>query len=150
MKQAGAEIVSRVDIPGYEELGDDRPSCRAFKFNLNEYLENLGPDTPFKNLTEIIEAGKFHSSIRPTLERNEEEEIPPRLIGDLNTPHGNNSNRLAPPTGFPAITVPMGFVDGLPSGLQILGDAFSEPTLIGIAYSYEQTTHHRHPPEALP
>ena len=36
--------------------------------------------------------------------------FPPRMIGDLNTPHGNNSPRLSPPTGFPAITVPMGFV----------------------------------------
>ena len=34
--------------------------------------------------------------------------FPPRPIGDLNTPHGNNSPRLSPPTGFPAITVPMG------------------------------------------
>src|SRR5436190_316875 len=47
---------------------------------------------------------------------------PPRLIGDLNTPHGNNSARLSPPTGFPAITVPMGFAyDTFPAGLQILG-----------------------------
>jgi amidase len=44
--------------------------------------------------------------------------FPPRLIGDLNTPHGNNSPRVAPPTGFPAITVPMGFARGtLPAGL---------------------------------
>ena len=43
----------------------------------------------------------------------------------------------------------MGFVSGLPSGLQVLGEAFSEPTLIRIAYAYEQTTHHRRPPADL-
>jgi Asp-tRNA(Asn)/Glu-tRNA(Gln) amidotransferase A subunit family amidase len=76
---------------------------------------------------------------------------PPRLIGDLNSPHGNNSNRLAPPTGFPAMTVPMGFVHGtLPAGLQILGRPWSEPTLIKIGYAYEQVTLHRRPPVSTP
>lgn len=76
---------------------------------------------------------------------------PPRLIGDLNTPHGNNSPRLAPPTGFPAITVPMGFVHGtLPAGLQMLGRPWSEPTLIKIGYAYEQATRHRRPPATVP
>jgi amidase len=76
---------------------------------------------------------------------------PPRLIGDLNTPHGNNSGRLAPPTGFPAITVPMGFVHGtLPAGLQMLGRPWSEPTLIKIGYAYEQATRHRRPPASVP
>jgi amidase len=76
---------------------------------------------------------------------------PPRLIGDLNSPHGNNSNRIAPPTGFPAMTVPMGFAHGnLPAGLQILGRPWSEPTLIKIGYGYEQATRHRRPPVSTP
>jgi Asp-tRNA(Asn)/Glu-tRNA(Gln) amidotransferase A subunit family amidase len=77
--------------------------------------------------------------------------FPPRMIGDLNTPHGNNSPRLSPPTGFPAITVPMGFVHGsLPVGLQVFGRAWSEPTLIKIVYAYEQATRHRRPPASTP
>lgn len=72
---------------------------------------------------------------------------PPRLIGDLNTPDGNNSWQLSPPTGFPAINVPMGFVRNvLPVGLQLLGDAWSDGTLIAYAYAYEQGTRHRRRP----
>ena len=37
---------------------------------------------------------------------------PPRLIGDLNTPHGDNSQFFSPTTGFPAIQVPMGYTRG--------------------------------------
>ncbi|TVQ39163.1 MAG: amidase [Geminicoccaceae bacterium] len=72
---------------------------------------------------------------------------PPRRIGDLASPHGNNSPLLAPHTGQPAITVPMGFtVAGLPGGLQLLGRLFAEPTLLRLGYAYEQATAHRRPP----
>ena len=76
---------------------------------------------------------------------------PPRLIGDLNTPDGNNSYQLSPPTGFPAITVPMGYVGKeLPVGLQFLGGAWSEARLIELSYAYEQATRHRRPPRTTP
>jgi Asp-tRNA(Asn)/Glu-tRNA(Gln) amidotransferase A subunit family amidase len=76
---------------------------------------------------------------------------PPRLIGDLNTPHGNNSPFFSPTTGFPAIQVPMGYSRSvLPAGMSIFGRAWSEPTLIRIAYAYEQATHHRRPPSTVP
>jgi amidase len=72
---------------------------------------------------------------------------PPRLIGDLNTPGGDNSQLFAPSTGFPAITVPMGFTRGtLPAGLQLFGRPWNEATLLRLAYAYEQATHHRRPP----
>jgi Asp-tRNA(Asn)/Glu-tRNA(Gln) amidotransferase A subunit family amidase len=73
---------------------------------------------------------------------------PPRLIGDLNTPAGDNNQFFSPSTGFPAITVPMGWTRGgtLPAGLQLLGRPWAESTLLGLAYAYEQATHHRRPP----
>ena len=77
---------------------------------------------------------------------------PPRLIGDLNTPGGDNNQLFSPSTGFPAITVPMGYTRGgsLPAGLQFFGREWSESTLLRLAYAYEQATHHRHPPVATP
>ncbi|MFC3416594.1 amidase family protein [Algoriphagus hitonicola] len=60
---------------------------------------------------------------------------------------GDNSQIIAPHTGQPAFTVPMGFVSGnLPAGLQFLGRMFDEGTLIRLTYSYEQGTNHRKAP----
>lgn len=60
------------------------------------------------------------------------------------------SSSLAAIAGYPAVTVPAGFVDELPVGVSFFGRAWSEPTLIEIAYSYEQATKHRKPPKFLP
>jgi len=60
---------------------------------------------------------------------------------------GDNSQLIAPHTGQPAFTVPMGFTaEGLPAGLQFLARAFDEPVLIRLVYAYEQATLHRRPP----
>lgn len=76
---------------------------------------------------------------------------PPRKIGDTKSPHGNNSPIIAPHSGQPAITVPMGFTEkGLPGGLQLLGRPFSDALLIQYAYAYEQATKHRKPPALFP
>jgi amidase len=59
------------------------------------------------------------------------------------------SSSLAAISGYPAITVPMGFIEGLPVGVTFFGMAWGEPTLIEIAYSYEQGTRHRKTPEYI-
>jgi len=60
---------------------------------------------------------------------------------------GDNSQVIAPHTGQPAFTVPMGFsAENLPAGLQFLGRMYDEPTLIKLTYAYEQGTKHRKPP----
>ncbi len=77
---------------------------------------------------------------------------PPRLIGDLNTPGGDNSQVFSPVTGFPAINVPMGYSRGgtLPVGMTFFGRAWSEAQLIRLSYAYEQATKHRRPPASTP
>ncbi len=75
----------------------------------------------------------------------------PRKVGDDKSPAGDNSQVLSPQSGFPAITVPMGYTyDVLPAGLTFLGDSFSEGTLIKFAYAYEQATKNRHSPSKFP
>lgn len=64
-----------------------------------------------------------------------------RFPGDENAP-----STVTSVAGYPQITVPMGEVAGLPVGLSFFGRAWSEPTLIKLAYAYEQATRHRRPP----
>ena len=56
------------------------------------------------------------------------------------------SSTPAAVAGYPSITVPAGFVRGLPVGISFIGPAWSEAKLIGLAYAYEQATKHRKPP----
>lgn len=63
---------------------------------------------------------------------------------------GGSSAGPAAIAGYPDISVPMGFVSGLPVGVSFFGRAWSEPTLIRIAYAYEQATQHRRAPTFAP
>ncbi len=60
------------------------------------------------------------------------------------------SSSLAAVAGYPNITVPAGFINELPIGVSFFGRAYSEPVLIKIAYSFEQTTKARRKPKFLP
>ncbi len=57
------------------------------------------------------------------------------------------SSSPAAVAGYPDITVPAGFAHGLPVGVSFFAGKWSEPTLIGIAYAFEQATHARRDPE---
>lgn len=59
---------------------------------------------------------------------------------------GGGSSGLAAIAGYPHITVPMGFVHGLPVGLSFFGRAWSEAVLLRLAYAYEQATRLRRMP----
>ena len=76
---------------------------------------------------------------------------PPWFIDLVNGDCGaGGSSSLAAVAGYPSITVPAGYVTGLPVGLSFVGGAFSEPTLIRLAYAYEQATRMRRPPSFAP
>lgn len=52
--------------------------------------------------------------------------------------------------GYPHITVPMGYVFGLPVNMSLFSTAWTEPTLIRLAFAFEQLTQHRRAPQYLP
>jgi amidase len=76
----------------------------------------------------------------------------PASLSDLvNGDYGpGGSSTLPAVAGYPHITVPAGFSFGLPVGISFFGKNFSEMTLIGLAYAYEQATKHRAVPRFLP
>jgi amidase len=60
--------------------------------------------------------------------------------------YGGSFSSPAAVAGYPHVTVPAGYVHGLPVGLSFVGGAWSEATLIGMAYAYEQASRRRRAP----
>ncbi len=74
--------------------------------------------------------------------------VPPQIIGQSAPESDNPFTSIA---GLPGIVVPTGFTSaGLPIGLEISGRPFSEASLLGLAYSYEQATQNRRSPSLFP
>lgn len=149
-----------------------------FKTDLNKYLANR--KSPYKTLADLIkfnddnkdkELPKFGQEI--FISSQERGELTDKTYTDAlqliksTTQNGINSaiekdnlDAIVSPTGgtwgmaaiagYPYITIPAGFVDGIPAGLAFFGKAFSEPALIKFAYAFEQKTKKREAPKYLP
>lgn len=120
-------------------LGEDpaalvAPEERGF---LSAYADPRRID--FRNaIVAAMDNQKIDALIYPTCNH------PPPDIGGRN--RGQNTG-VSPPTGLPALTIPMGYSEPSgPAGLEFLGRLFSEPTLFRLAYAYERGTLHRKPP----
>jgi Asp-tRNA(Asn)/Glu-tRNA(Gln) amidotransferase A subunit family amidase len=150
----------RVPVHSVEEILKSRNFHPSVELRLQRAQEGTanGPETLACKLeAEYREA--FRAAVVKTLDAESLDAFvyptwsnAPRLIGDLNTPHGDNSQVFSPTTGFPAIQVPMGYTRNgtLPAGMTFFGRAWDESTLIKLAYSFEQLTHHRRPPQSTP
>jgi amidase len=111
------------------------------------YLEALASARSLageKGIDEIMNRYRLDALVAPT--------GGPAWVTDLvNGDHfAGSSSEPAAIAGYPNITVPGGFVHGLPVGLSFFGRAWSEPTLLRIAHAYEQATRHRRAPGFLP
>lgn len=96
-----------------------------------------------KGIDATMEKHKLDALVAPT--------AGPAWTTDLvNGDHDSGgSSSPAAIAGYPHVTVPAGFVFGLPVGISFFGHAWSEPTLIKLAYSFEQATKFRKPPKFL-
>jgi amidase len=66
--------------------------------------------------------------------------------GDSSAANAASPSTVTSVAGYPHITVPAGYYRGLPVGISFFGSAWSEATLLKLAYAYEQATKHRRPP----
>jgi amidase len=93
-----------------------------------------------KGIEKLMDQHQLDALIAPT-------NGPTWTIDWVNGDHfGGGSSEPAAISGYPNITVPVGYIAGLPVGISFFGRAWSEPTLIKLAYAYEQSTKHRKVP----
>jgi amidase len=106
-------------------------------------LENNHRLTRAEGIDATMDKFKLDALIAPT--------APPAWVTDLvdGDNVGGGSSGMAAIAGYPDITVPAGFVFGLPVGISFFGRAWSEGALIRLAYSFEQATKARKAPRFL-
>ncbi|MCB1022979.1 MAG: amidase [Acidobacteria bacterium] len=101
--------------------------------------------TQDKGIDMIMDKDKLDALVAPS---NAQSWMIDLINGDSPTNYVGSSG-LAAVSGYPNITVPSGFLNEMPIGMSFFGRAFSEPTLIKIAYSWEQATKARRKPKYL-
>jgi len=94
-----------------------------------------------EGIDDVMSKHKLDALIAPT-------QGPVWLIDLVNGDGGGGGSFTQPAAvaGYPHITVPMGLVQGLPVGISFVARAWSEPTLLKLAYAYEQASKARRPP----
>ena len=134
LRYFGQEIVVQAEKKG--PLAS--PAYRAARRKCLRLSRTLGIDA-------VMAAHKLDAIVAPTGGPAWPTDL---LNGDHFT--GGSVSTLPAVSGYPHVTVPMGFVFGLPVGLSFFGRAWSEPTLVKLGYAFEQETKHRRPPRFLP
>jgi amidase len=156
-RNPSSPIKSRQDIANSPEIDKSFPPTKAEQWkrpapalDAARYLDYLqAREELMFTVLKVMADQKLDAIVHKTVEHQ------PTFIKDGINPH-YSSNKGVPTWNtflvYPAsITVPSGFtVDNLPTGITFFGRPYSEPTLLRLAYAYEQATHHRRPPMTTP
>jgi amidase len=146
------------DLIAFNERNRDR-EMPFFQQELFEQAQRKGPLTTLEYRTVLARCRRYSRTlgINATMTRYRLDAIvcptqaPVWPIDPVNgDSFGGNCTTPAAVAGYPHVTVPMGYAFGLPVGLSLFGRAWSEATLIKLAFAYEQATKLRRPPRFLP
>jgi Asp-tRNA(Asn)/Glu-tRNA(Gln) amidotransferase A subunit family amidase len=150
LKQAGAYASSIEELldsglhaAGIQGILDIANATPADYLASDDYRNRLGArERLARAVVEAMDRARLDAIVYPTVRR-----IAPLIGGNQ---AGSNA-ALSANSGLPALTVPAGFTPGgFPVGVELLGRSFAEATLLGLAFDFEQATHHRRPPATTP
>lgn len=155
----GAQVRTLADIIAFNDAHADKEMPY---FHQEQMLaaQAKGPLTSPKYLAALAKCHRLSRTegIDATMTRHKLDAIiaptggPPSPIDLVNGDGGSGGESTTPAAvaGYPAVTVPAGYAFGLPVGVSFMGRPFSEAKLLSLAYSYEQATKVRRPPEFKP
>ncbi|HUF74665.1 MAG TPA: amidase [Longimicrobiales bacterium] len=109
-----------------------------------EALETMRRLSRAEGIDALMEQHELDAIVAPTTRAAWKTDL---VNGDMSSAGASSPAAIA---GYPSITVPNGYIHGLPVGILFFGRAWSEGTLLRIAYAYEQATGHRSPARLLP
>jgi Asp-tRNA(Asn)/Glu-tRNA(Gln) amidotransferase A subunit family amidase len=156
-----AALGPKAPIRTYEELiarGAIHPSLEA-EFDAERRAANGLDDPEYRN--RLLRRQDLRQAIMTVMAAQRLDAIlyphQRRLVVPIGEPQVERNGVLSNSTGFPAITLPAGFSRptasaplGVPVGIELLGPEWSEPTLIALAFAFEQMTNARRPPASTP
>ncbi|WP_241430833.1 amidase family protein [Halalkalicoccus jeotgali] len=177
IEKSGATVVDLDDLPDIATLADEGMVISyEIEREINDYIASLGDEAPVESFREIVDSGTVEGVIAENtfpetedidsdaldenvdylnalLVRRELHKLLYSAIAEYDLDafvYETGYSSVPPVAAFPSVNVPAGFSEeALAVGIEFMAQPFEEPLLIELAYSFEQATMHRQPPEGF-